>query len=116
MRRDHRQLVHFGAPAAFLLAVTIFVLILRGGFGGAGSSTKSTQTKTGTTAPVTSTSTLPQTVTTQLYTIRYGDTLGAIAVHFGVTVDDLLALNPNIQPTALRPGQKIKVGKAPASP
>jgi LysM repeat protein len=115
MRRDHRQLAHFGAPAVFLLAVTIFVLILRGGFGGGGSGSKLAHTDTGATVSSTATSTSTRTVTTRLYTIRSGDTLGAVAVHYGVTVDDIIALNPGIQPTALRVGQKIKVGKAPAS-
>ena len=114
MRREHRQLAHFGAPAVFLLAVTVFVLILRGGFGGGNSASTSTHTKTGTTALTTSTGTSTQTVTTRTYTIHSGDTLGAVAVHFGVSVDDIVALNPGIQPTALRVGQKIKVGKAPA--
>ncbi|MGD0273801.1 MAG: LysM domain-containing protein [Gaiellaceae bacterium] len=113
MRRDHRQLAHFGAPIVFLLAVTIFVLILRGGFGG-GSDSKPVRAKPSTTASSTVTNTSPRTVTTRLYTIRSGDTLGAVAIHFGVSVDDIMALNPNIEPTALRVGQKIKVGKAPA--
>jgi LysM repeat protein len=114
MRRDHRQLAHFGAPAVFLLAVTIFVLIVRGGFGG-GSNSKPAHSDTGATVSSITTSTSTRTVTTRLYTIHSGDTLGAVAVHFGVTVNDIIALNPGIQPTALRVGQKIKVGKAPAS-
>lgn len=114
MRRDHRQLAHFGAPAVFLLAVTIFVLILRGGLGG-GSGTKTDHANPGTTVQSTVTNTSTQTVTTRTYTIHSGDTLGAVAVHFGVSVEDIMALNPGIQPTALRVGQKIKVGKAPVS-
>ncbi len=114
MRRDHRQLAHFGAPAVFLLAVTIFVLILRGGLGGSGSSSNTARTNPGTTVQSTVTGTSTQTVTTRTYTIRFGDTLGAVAVHFGVSVADIMNLNPGIQPTALRVGQKIKVGKAPA--
>jgi len=114
MRRDHRQLVHFGAPAVFLLAVTVFVLILRGGIGG-GSDSKHAGSSSSTTAPTTVTKTSPRIVTTHLYAIRSGDTLGAVAIHFGVSVDDIIALNPGIEPTALRVGQKIKVGKAPAS-
>jgi len=115
MRRDHRQLAHFGAPAVFLLAVTIFVLILRGGFGGGGSDSKSARTNPSTTTRSTVTDTSSRTVTTRFYTVRSGDTLGAVAIHFGVSVDDIIALNPGIEPTALRVGQKIKVGKAPAS-
>ena len=38
-----------------------------------------------------------------------GDTLESIAAKFDTTVDDLLALNPGIDPLALSPGQKIRV-------
>jgi LysM repeat protein len=112
MRLNQRQLVHFAAPVLFLLAVTIVVLILRGSFGG-GSKPAASRSGATTTAPITSTGTSARTVTTHLYTIRYGDTLGAVAIHFGVSVDDIIALNPGIEPTALRVGQKIKIGKAP---
>jgi LysM repeat protein len=104
MRRDNRQLAHFGVPLLFLLAVTVVVLILRGSFsGGSQPQAGSSSTKKSTT---TSVSTAQQTVKTRIYTVQSGDTLR-------VTVDDIIALNPGIQPTALRVGQKIKVGKAP---
>ncbi|HEY5479731.1 MAG TPA: LysM domain-containing protein [Gaiellaceae bacterium] len=116
MRRDNRQLAHYGIPILFLLAVTVFVLILRGGLtGGTQAADPSTQTKQTTTSQAT-TSQPPGKVS--IYTVRSGDTLGAIAIHFGVTVDDIMALNPGVEPTALHVGQKIKVraGKAPAKP
>jgi LysM repeat protein len=111
MRRVHRKIAHYGAPAAFLLAVTIFVLILHGGL--AGHSSKPSSHPATTTMSTSSSTRTTETVATQMYTIRYGDTLGAVAIHFGVTVEDILALNPGIEPTALRVGQKIKIGKAP---
>ncbi len=113
-RRKHPQLIHFGVPALFLLAVTIFVLILRAGLDGGESATtgKSAQK---TRATTTTTSTGARTVTTRLYTIQSGDTLGSIAIRFDIAVEDIVALNPGIEPTALRVGQKIKVGTAPAS-
>jgi LysM repeat protein len=112
MRRDHRPLAHYGVPVLFLVAVTIAVLIIRGGLsGGTQSSTATSNTHKAATTSAT-TSTLP--TKTRYYTIRSGDTFGAIAAHFGVSVDDLTALNPDVEPTALRVGQKIKVGKAPA--
>lgn len=113
MRRDHRQLAHYGAPILFLLAVTVVVLILRGGLsGGTQSSITTSSTGKGTTTTAT---TSQQHTKTRFYTIRSGDTFGAIAIHFGVTVDDLVALNPGVEPTSLHVGQKIKVGKAPAA-
>jgi len=107
MRRENRQLAHYGIPILFLLAVTVFVLILRGGFtGGRQSADTSTSTKKVTTS---STTTSRRPTKLILYTVRSGDTLGAIAIHFRVRVDDIIALNQGIEPTALKVGQKIKV-------
>ena len=44
------------------------------------------------------------------YSVRSGDTLGTIAERFGTTVDELLVLNPGIDPHALRVGQSLRVG------
>ena len=112
MRRDTRPLAHFGVPLLFLLALTIVVLILRGSFsGGSPSQANPSSGKKSTTTAVATT--LP-TMKVKTYTVQSGDTFGAIAIHFHVTVEDIIALNPGIEPTALRVGQKIKVGKAPA--
>jgi membrane-bound lytic murein transglycosylase D len=44
--------------------------------------------------------------------VRKGDTLWDIAnVYEGVSVDDILSLNPNISSKNLKPGQKIKIAK-----
>lgn len=44
------------------------------------------------------------------YTIKKGDTLGAIAKKYGVTVDAILALNPSIKdPNKIYVGQVIKI-------
>ena len=43
------------------------------------------------------------------YSVRSGDTLGTIADRFGTTVDQLLVLNPGIDPRALRVGQRLRV-------
>jgi LysM repeat protein len=116
MRRDNRQLAHYGIPLLFLLAVTMVVLIVRGGLsGGNQSSATSASTKKNTTIPTTTSGT---TAKVRLYSVRSGDTLGAIAINFGISVDDIVALNPGIEPTSLRVGQKIKVtvGKKSATP
>ncbi|MEE6134608.1 peptidoglycan-binding protein [Priestia sp. FSL W8-0001] len=50
-----------------------------------------------------------------LYTIQEGDTFWSIAEKdgpAGITVNDLIAANPDIHPTQLKVGQTIKLGKA----
>ena len=37
------------------------------------------------------------------------DTLESIAAKFNTTVDDLLTLNPDVDPLALSPGERIRV-------
>jgi len=69
-RRRH-ELTRYGAPTAFLAAVTI-----------AGA---------------------------QYYLIKSGDTLGGIAAQYHTTVEELMRLNPQLDPTALRPGTQIRV-------
>jgi len=45
----------------------------------------------------------------QRYTIQAGDTLGAIAVQHGVSVEDLIAANPGIDPQRLQIGAEIVI-------
>jgi len=50
-----------------------------------------------------------------LYTIQEGDTFWSIAQKdgpAGITVNDLIAANPGVEPTKLKVGQTIKLGKA----
>ncbi|MFN2469955.1 MAG: LysM peptidoglycan-binding domain-containing protein [Gaiellaceae bacterium] len=102
-------LARFGAPAAFLLAVTLGVLLVRSGLQGeengapparAETTAKRTTTTPGTTAPRPS---------RRFYVVREGDTLGSVAERFRTTVGRLLELNPGIDPTGLQPGQRLRV-------
>ena len=43
------------------------------------------------------------------YTVKAGDTLGAIAEKTGVSVERLLVLNPELDPQALVAGQRIRL-------
>ena len=107
------DLARFAAPAAFLLAVTVAVLLVRAGFQGGSDSGGGTTAPTTTSAAATTTTTTATTTTQpakRFYTIQAGDTLDIVAAKYGKTVDDLLALNPGIDPHALRIGQKIRVG------
>jgi peptidoglycan DL-endopeptidase LytE len=106
------RLARLAAPAAFLLAVTIALLLVRsgleGGSGSDGDSTLATLTSStrSTTTTVTTTKKRPR---RRFYTIQSGDTLATVAATFGTTVEQLLALNPEIDPRSLRVGQKIRV-------
>lgn len=118
-----RELTRYGAPAAFLLAVTIAVLLIKSGLD-SGSQKQTvaappTTARTTTTAAPTTTITLTNsgTVSTttapanaQYYTIQSGDTLGSIASKYNTSVDQLLTWNPGLDPTTLQPGQRIRVG------
>lgn len=116
-----RELTRFGAPAAFLLAVTIAVLLIKSGLDNgsqqqtvaAPTTTAQTTTEAKTTTKLVLTGTLPTTTApanAQYYVIQSGDTLGTIASRHNTTVDQLLTLNPGVDPSALQPGQRIRVG------
>ena len=123
--RTRQQLTHYGVPAAFLAAVTIAVILIKAGLnGGSGSTTTAVLPTTSTAAKTTTTTklvlTAPQAGTTstatdttapgaQYYVVQSGDTLGSIAGTYSTTVDELMTLNPGIDPTALHIGQKIRV-------
>jgi LysM repeat protein len=103
MERGWRaELKRYGAPAAFLLAVTIAVLLVRSGLRHhAAPASVTTTVETATTAPVTH--------RPRYYKLRAGETLSDVAVRFNTTVEQLLALNPRVKPTALIVGQRIRV-------
>jgi LysM repeat protein len=113
--RQRRELQRWGAPAAFLAAITIAVLLIKSGLGGnhraattaALLPTARTQTTTTRAATTTETTT---TTAARYYTIRSGDTLDSVAVTEHTTVSELLRLNPGVDPTGLHIGQRIRVG------
>jgi LysM repeat protein len=117
-----RELTRFGVPAAFLLAVTIAVLLVKAGLDNSDSQSTTvagpTTTAPAKTQPATTTKlVLTGTVTTttappnaQYYVIQTGDTLGGIAAKYNTTVEQLLTLNPKLDPNALQPGARIRVG------
>ena len=124
--RTRQQVTHYGAPAAFLAAVTIAVILIKAGLNGGSGSTTTVALPTTSTAtkPATTTTklvlTAPQAGTTstatdttapgaQYYVVQSGDTLGSMAEKYSTTVDELMTLNPGIDPTALHIGQKIRV-------
>lgn len=93
----------------FLLAVTGVVLLVRAGLRSDEPAAKTPTTpaiaQTKPSTPKTPVASVPK----QYYMIQSGDTLDAIALHFGTSTDALLELNPGIEPTALRPGERVRV-------
>ena len=115
-----RELTRFGAPAAFLIAVTIAVLLVKAGLDNPNSATvasptttahTTTQATTTTKLVLTGTGTSTSTTTpgAEYYVIQSGDTLGEIAAKYDTTVEQLLTLNPDVDPNALHPGDRIRV-------
>jgi LysM repeat protein len=107
----------FAAPAAFLIAVTIAVILIRAGLESGAATTVAPPA-----APVTTTHKVVDTVpaTTQksattpsaakqYWTVKAGDTFGVIASQSGVPVTTIEQLNPTVQSTALFIGEKIRV-------
>jgi SLAP domain-containing protein len=50
------------------------------------------------------------------YTIQQGDTISSIALQFGVSMDDLVAVNPEVSPNAMSVGQVINIPSNPQNP
>jgi LysM repeat protein len=102
-------LIRYGLPAGFLLLATVAILVAR-------QAIHAEETANALPPPPPP----PARVVTQRpavrsprdasgYAVRSGDTLGTIAARLDTTVDELLALNPGIDPRALRVGQTLRV-------
>jgi LysM repeat protein len=117
-----RELTRFGAPAAFLAAATIAILLIKAGLESGSKSqpppagvlptTAHTTTRAATSPKLvlTGTTTAATTSSGRYYVIQTGDTLGSIALKYETTVEQLLTLNPDVDPAALHPGDRIRVG------
>ena len=95
----------YGAPLAFLAAVTIAVLLVRSGLNTDTAPAPSTVATTN--ARTTPTTSRPR--RKQFYRLKSGETLSDVAVRFNTTVSALLALNPGVKVNALTVGQRIRV-------
>jgi LysM repeat protein len=106
---DRAQVTRFAAPVAFLAVITIGALVVRAGFehGKHHTGTPATSVTTTTTKTTPKHAHKPRRVRT--YTVQSGDTFGAIATKTGTTVARLEQLNPGVDPTTLRIGEKIRV-------
>lgn len=115
MAATRSRLARFGAPTAFLLAVTVVVLVVHAALGGtAGTTTGRRAHVRGTPGAAArtaerSTRAASTVAAAQYYTVQKGDTFGAIAARVGSSVARIEALNPGVSSTALQVGEKIRV-------
>ena len=112
--RGHARLARYAAPAAFLAAATVAILLVRAGLDNGEQSTPPAATTSTTTAPPTTERGTTSATTTsaagaEFYEIQAGDTLAVIAEEHDTTVEQLLVLNPELDPVALAVGQRIRV-------
>jgi len=98
------------APAALAICAVAVLIVIGGSLGGGGDSSGGVSSPAETSSPRTAgTVTTPAQRQPATYTVKSGDTLGAIAETTGVTVETLQELNPEIDPQALIAGQKIQL-------
>jgi LysM repeat protein len=108
----HERLARYAAPAAFLVAATIAVLLVRAGLGNSEPATVpvTTAVTTATESAGTTTDGSPTAPAgSKFYVIQAGDTLAVIADQYDTSVEQLLVLNPDVDPVALTVGQRIRV-------
>ncbi len=111
MDRDWRR---YAAPAGFLLAATIAVVLIHSGLQ-SGKSSGGSRGSVVTTTPrkhvvtTTATTTVARTRKKQYYTVQAGDTFGVISTKTGVSVVTIEQLNPNVSSTSLFIGEKIRI-------
>lgn len=108
-RRPKPTLAHYGAPLAFLAAVTIAVLLVHAGL--SHQSKQQTGPVTTGAAPTTTaaTSTGKAPARRAFYVVQTGDTFGSIATKEGISLAELQALNPGVSSNSLQVGQKLRV-------
>jgi LysM repeat protein len=100
----------YAGPAAFLLAVTVAVLLIRSGLEHRGP--KATAPPPA--APAAATTTAPTTTaarkpTRRYWTVRAGDTFAVIAAKTGLPVATIEQLNPTVKSTSLFIGEKLRI-------
>ena len=101
------QAKRYGAPLAFLVAATIAVLLIRSGLNSDAAPSSGSAPATTTATPARSSVFTPH--QRRFYRVRTGETLSDVAIRFDTSVEQLLVLNPGIEPTNLTVGQRVRV-------
>ena len=111
-REDWRRYV---APAAFLLAATVAILLIRSGLQAGTSSSPTTaaavvtQSHKTVSSPTTTGGATTTAAGPRFWTVKAGDTFGVISTKSGVPVVTIQQLNPNVKSTSLFIGQKLRL-------
>lgn len=104
---NRKWILRLAAPAAFLLGVTVAVVLVRAGL--RDEEEGAPQTSLSIVVETSPTTTGARTQRPVFATVEEGDTLDQIALDHDTTVERLLVLNPDLDPTALQIGQRIRV-------
>jgi LysM repeat protein len=110
-RKQPAGWAHWGAPAAFLAAVTIAVLLVHSALNGH-SKNLPVPADTRAVTPTGTTKTRPHHPVgkKRVYaTVQGGDTFGSIAARQGISIEQLQSLNPGVSSNSLQVGQKLRV-------
>lgn len=114
-------IARLAAPLAFFFAATVLVILVQralesdpgeAGTGGTPTEEVDTGSITTTTPDGTTTTEVPRGCRRARYRVQSGDTLESIAAKCEVALDELLALNPDIDPLTLNPGDRILIRAA----
>jgi LysM repeat protein len=108
-RKPRPGVARYLAPAAFLLGVTIAVLLIRSGLEGGGSQTTTGPASTRPAASTRAATTTVRPSARRFYTVQSGDTFGSIAAREGISVEQLQTLNPGVSSNALQVGQRLRI-------
>lgn len=107
MRRDDWR--RYVGPAAFLLAVTIAVVLIRSGMNAGRTDTVSPPVRTTHATTTTGGRSRKPPAGRRFYTVQAGDTFSAISRKTGVAPATIARLNPKASSTSLFIGEKIRI-------
>jgi LysM repeat protein len=103
-----RSPARFLAPLALVAFVIALFMVVTSSENQPGDSNAPNQSS-GTTATPTPAGGGQKTKGRRRYTVKPGDTPSSIAEKTGVPLDEILRLNPDLDPQTLSPGQRIKL-------
>ena len=106
--QDNRSFARLVAPIALVAVAIAFLLVVAGSSTDGDDGERASETSERTSTEET-TERRPAPRRAATYTVKTGDTLGAIAEKTGLDVETLQELNPELDPQALVSGQKIKL-------